>query len=60
MNDDFNDDEYYYDYDNINPDASGCIEDDWYLSYEDEQIWLDVKAKFEKYLKDLMESDSYD
>lgn len=60
MNDDFNDDEYYYDYDNVNPDVSGCIQDDWWLDYEDEQFWLDAKAKFEKYLKDLMESDSYD
>lgn len=59
MNDYF-DDEYYYDYDSVNPDASECIQDDWWLNYEDEQIWLDVKAKFEKYFKDLMESDCYD
>lgn len=58
---DFDEDEYYYDYDNkVNPDEPGYIQDDWFLDDEDEQIWLDVKAKFEKYLKDLLESDLYD
>lgn len=57
----FDDDDYYYDYDDkVNPGVSGYIQDDWWLNYEDEQFWLEAKAKFEKYLKDLMESDSYD
>lgn len=60
MNDDFNDDEYYYDFDSINPDASGCIEDDWWLDYQDHEIWMEVKHKFEKQIKDLLEADLYD
>lgn len=63
--DDFN--EYYYDYNDHNicdyddHEVSGLLTDDeWFLEYEDEQIWLEVKAKFEKYLDDLMEADSYD
>ena len=54
--DDF--DEYFYDYDDHN--TSGLLDDDWWIEDEDEQIWLDVKTKFEKYLKDLMEADFYD
>ena len=63
--DDF--DEYYYNYSNDNMhdfddhDVSGLLTDDeWWLEYEDEQTWIDVRTKFEKYLEDLKESDSYD
>lgn len=60
MNDYFDDDEYYYDFDKVNPDASGCIEDDWWQDYEDREIWMEVKAKFERQIKDLLEADLYD
>lgn len=60
MNDYF-DDKYYYDYDNLDTlDESGCIEDDWWQDYEDHEIWMEVKAKFKKQIISLLEDDLYD
>lgn len=60
MNDYFDDDEYYYDFDEVNPDTSGCIEDDWEQDYYDHEIWMEVKAKFERQIISLLEADLYD
>lgn len=60
MNDYFDDDEYYYDFDEVNPDASECIEDDWEQDYYDHEIWMEVKAKFKKQIISLLEADLYD
>lgn len=60
MNDYF-EDEYYYDFDNTDAlDALECIEDAWWEDYNDTEIWMEVKARFNKQIKDLLEADLYD